>query len=445
MKMARWGSVLRGFMRIISNRASHQIREPWHPGELGGDKGIILTHCLSNVSGINLQESGVLAKSIKNHRQTKKHRNAGVYRPFKRRSGVGALPGKVVPHIESHPTVINYMAFDHESFQELPGLDLKSLQETEDHPSPSKSRLNKPNQIIWLDVVGLADTATIEFLGKRYGIHPLLLEDIVHTHQRPKVEIHEERVALIMRTVESTAPMVWEQVSFVLCGSTVLTFQERPGDAFEPVRNRIRNRLGAICSLKADYTMYSLIDASIDGFFPLLEDYGKTLEELEDAIDQGINPEVQKRVHSIRSEMAQLRKTCWAHREAIQRLISDAENLFEPATMPFLRDCLDHTGQVLDVAETFRDVAGDMRDLYFTQLSQRTNDVMKLLTIISTIFMPLSFIAGVYGMNFNFEASPYNMPETQWRYGYPMIVGAMTVTAVLMLGWFYRKGWIFNR
>jgi magnesium transporter len=177
----------------------------------------------------------------------------------------------------------------------------------------------------------------------------------------------------------------------------------------------------------------------------LLEDYGKTLEELEEAIDMGINPEVQQRVHSIRSEMAQLRKTSWAHREAIQRLINDAEGMFEPATMPFLRDCLDHTGQVLDVAETFRDVAGDMRDLYFTQLSQRTNDVMKLLTIISTIFMPLSFIAGVYGMNFNYEASHYNMPETQMRYGYPIVVCAMAFTAVFMLGYFYRKGWIFQR
>jgi len=432
-------------MQIIPKRATNSVHESWHPGEFGGDKGIILTLCFSGVSGSNSQESDVLAKSIKNHRQQKKHRNAGVYRPFNRRSEVGALPGKVVPPIESHPTVINYMAFDQDSFQELPGLDLKLLQGMVDHPSPSRSRLNKPNQIIWLDVVGLADTATIEFLGKRYGIHPLLLEDIVHTHQRPKVEINDGRVALIMRTVESTAPMVWEQVSFVLCGSTVLTFQERPGDAFEPVRNRIRKKLGTICSLKADYTMYSLIDASIDGFFPLLEDYGKTLEELEDAIDQGINPKVQQRVHSIRSEMAQLRKTCWAHREAIQRLINDAENMFDPATMPFLRDCLDHTGQVLDVAETFRDVAGDMRDLYFTQLSQRTNDVMKLLTIISTIFMPLSFIAGVYGMNFNYDASSYNMPETQWRYGYPTIICAMSVTAVLMLGWFYRKGWVFNR
>jgi magnesium transporter len=188
-----------------------------------------------------------------------------------------------------------------------------------------------------------------------------------------------------------------------------------------------------------------LIDASIDSFFPLLEDYGKTLEELEEAIDLGINPDVQHRVHSIRSEMAQLRKTSWAHREAIQRLINDAEDLFEPATMPFLRDCLDHTGQVLDVAETFRDVAGDMRDLYFTTLSQRTNDVMKFLTIISTIFMPLSFIAGVYGMNFNSEISRYNMPETQWRFGYLMVICAMGLIAVFMLGFFYRKGWIFSR
>lgn len=338
-------------------------------------------------------------------------------------------------HSDSYPTVVNYIAFDRNTHEELVGLDLKGLQSLQE----------KPGQVVWLDVVGLADTAIIEHLGKRYGIHPLLLEDLVHTHQRPKVEIHDGRVALIMRVVESTSPMAWEQVSFVLCGSTVLTFQERPGDSFEPVRKRIRKRLGSIGLLGADYTMYSLIDASIDGFFPLLEEYGRTLEELEEAIESGINPEVQQRVHSIRSEMSQLRKTSWAHREAIQRLINEAEGMFDPATLPFLRDCLDHTGQVLDVAETFRDVAGDMRDLYFTQLSQRTNDVMKLLTVISTIFMPLSFIAGVYGMNFNYDASPYNMPETQWRFGYPTVLFCMAFTAVVMLGYFYRKGWIFNR
>jgi magnesium transporter len=381
------------------------------------------------------RKADVLSKSNKSQRQQKKRRNAGLYRPFKHGAQVGGLPGKVDSHSDSVPTVVNYIGFDSNHLEERTGLDLKGLQALQD----------KPGQVVWLDVVGLADIAIIEYLGKRYGIHPLLLEDLVHTHQRPKVEIYEGRVALIMRMVESTMPMVWEQVSFVLCGSTVLTFQERPGDSFEPVRKRIRNRLGSIGSLGADYTMYSLIDASIDGFFPLLEEYGRTLEELEEAIESGINPEVQQRVHSIRSEMAQLRKTSWAHREAIQRLINDAEGLFASSTLPFLRDCLDHTGQVLDVAETFRDVAGDMRDLYFTQLSQRTNDVMKLLTVISTIFMPLSFIAGVYGMNFNYEASPYNMPETQARYGYPIVIMMMALTAIAMLGYFYRKGWIFNR
>jgi magnesium transporter len=385
------------------------------------------------VSGFGSFKAIVLAKTNRNSRHSKKRRAAGVYRPFKRRSEVGALPGKVTAHTESHPTVVNYMAFDRNGLDERHGLDLKALQ----------SISETPGKVVWLDVVGLGDPATIEYLGKRYGIHSLLLEDIVHTHQRPKVELGEGQVALIMRTVESASPLSWEQVSFLLCGSTVLTFQERPGDAFEPVRRRIRQRLGAICTSGADYTMYALIDASIDSFFPLLEEYGKVLEELEEAIDLGINPKVQNRVHSIRSEMAQLRKTSWAHREALQRLIADAEDLFAPSTMPFLRDCLDHTGQVLDVSETFRDVAGDMRDLYFTQLSQRTNEVMKFLTIISTIFMPLSFIAGVYGMNFNSEISRLNMPETQWAYGYPLVVSIMALTAVVMLAYFYRKGWLF--
>jgi len=373
----------------------------------------------------------VKQKSI---RSNKKRRDRGVYRPFNRRSEVGGLPGKIDAHVEAHPTTINYVSFDRQSLDEQEGLDFTAFQKIS----------FKQDRITWIDVIGLSDSRLIEWLGKRYGIHALLLEDIVHTHQRPKVEIHDGKVALILRMVDATAPLASEQVSFVLSGSTVITFQERNGDSFHPVRRRIRQGLGTIRTMSADYTMYSLIDAVVDGFFPLLEDYGKTLEQLEDAIDAGINNEVQGRVHSIRSELSQLRKITWSHREAMQRLVTDAADLFSPSTIPFLRDCLDHTGQVLDVTETFRDVAGDIRDLYFAQLSQRTNDVMKLLTIISTIFMPLSFIAGVYGMNFNHEASPYNMPEAQARFGYPIVMFGMALTAIVMLFYFYRKGWIFS-
>ncbi len=371
----------------------------------------------------------------RHQKQAKKPRNPKVYKPFEQRADVGGLPGHVQASGPTHPTSVHVFTFDHSTYNEHNNVNQLFIDKLVD----------KPGQITWIDVCGLADSAFIECLGKRFQIHPLLLEDIVHTHQRPKVEIYDDRVALILRLVESTAPLAWEQVSFVLCGATVLTFQERPGDAFDPIRKRIRNRLGSIGSLGADYTMYSLIDVSIDSFFPLMEDYGKTLEDLEDAIEQGIGIEVQNRVHSIRTELSQLRKISWAQREAIQRLIADADDLFQPATLPFLRDCLDHTGQLLDVSETFRDMAGDLRDHYFTQLSQRTNDVMKLLTIISTVFMPLSFIAGVYGMNFNSEISRYNMPETQWYLGYPVVMLLMMAIAAMMLFYFYRKGWLPGR
>lgn len=370
------------------------------------------------------------SKNGRNH----KKRNQSVYRPFKRRSQVGALPGEISPSTEASPTAIHLFAFDADHLDERQDVDLKSIVD----------RTSQTLPVQWIDVVGLSNTDAIERIGKRYGIHPLLIEDIVHTHQRPKVEIQEGCIALILRIVDAHAPLRSEQLSFVLCGSTVITFQEFAGDCFEPVRRRIRNKLGSIRSLGADYTMYSLIDAVIDGFFPLMEDYGKQLEELEDAIDAGVNPEVQQRVHSIRTELSRLRKIAWSHREAMQRLVTDAEGFFRAGTMPFLRDCLDHTGQVLDVAETYREVASDMRDLYFTQISQRTNDVMKLLTIISTIFMPLTLIAGIYGMNFNYEKSPYNMPETQAYYGYPLTLLFMAATAAAMLIYFYRKGWLFQ-
>ncbi len=371
--------------------------------------------------------------------RNKNHRNHGrrgqsVFRPFKRRAQVGALPGEIGPPIESNPTAIHLFAFDPEHLDERHHVELKSIIDKPDLPW----------SVQWIDVVGLGNTEVIEAVGKRFGIHPLLIEDIVHTHQRPKVEIQEGCIALILRIVEPHAPLRSEQLSFVLCGSTVITFQEIAGDCFEPVRRRIRNKLGSIRSLEADYTMYCLIDAVIDGFFPLLEDYGKQLEELEDVIDAGINPEAQQRIHTIRTELSRLRKIAWSHREAMQRLVTDAESYFRVPTLPFLRDCLDHTGQVLDVAETYREVASDMRDLYFAQISQRTNDVMKLLTIISTIFMPLTLIAGIYGMNFNSEVSPYNMPETQAYYGYPATLLLMLITAGVMLVYFYRKGWLFR-
>jgi len=375
----------------------------------------------------------VLSKRKNNH--SKKRHDRALFRPFDHRSEVGDLPGLVAAKGDSHPTTVNYFTFDRNAFMERAGLNSKGI----------RGIVDKPGHVTWIDVIGLADAEIVESIGSRYGIHPLLQEDIVHTHQRPKVEIHESTLALILRMVESTAPIVTEQVTFVLCGSTVITFQERPGDSFEPVRRRIRSGLGTIRSLGADYTFYALIDTVIDGFFPLMEDYGKTLEELEDAIDTGINKLVQQRVHSIRSEMSQVRKIAWAQRDAMQRLVTEADGIVDPATLPFLRDCLDHTAQVLDVAETFRDVAGDMRDLYFTQISLRTNDVMKLLTIISTIFMPLSFIAGVYGMNFNAEVSRFNMPETQWYLGYPFVLAVMATTASVMLGYFHRKGWLFGQ
>ena len=375
----------------------------------------------------------------KHHRSnSKSRREKSVYRPFKRRSEVGGLPGHFShagPSSETPATIVNCVSFDASACEEVSCISVAKIQ----------SREEKTGRVTWIDVIGLADEAAIECIGKRYGIHPLLLEDIVHTHQRPKVEVQEGRLIVILRIVDPTAPLVSEQISFLLCGSTVITFQEKLGDCFEPVRRRIREKLGSIRTQGADYLMYALIDTVIDGFFPLMEDYGRTLEALEDAVDAGINSEVQQNVHSIRSELSQLRKIAWSHRETMQRLVNEAEDLMAPTTIPFLRDCLDHTGQVLDVAETFRDVAGDLRDLYFTALSQRTNEVMKFLTIISTIFMPLSFLAGLYGMNFNAEVSPFNMPETQSRYGYPLLLVVMFAVVVAMLSYFYRKGWLYQK
>ncbi len=345
------------------------------------------------------------------------------------------MPGRVRNHSESEPTVLNILRFNETFFDERVDVGWHAM----DGPPDG------PDHVTWIDVIGLGGSKIIQKIGDRYAIHPLLLEDIVHTHQRPKIELIDGRLGVVLRMVQQSSPLVSEQVTFVLTGQTVISFQEREGDVFEVVRQRIRRKLGSIRSQGADYTMYSLIDALIDAFFPLLEDYGRRLEAIEEEHISGSDSESQHHLHVLRGDLSQVRKIAWSHREALHRIVSEASGTVHPTTMPFLRDCHDHTGQILDVAETYREIASDLRELYFSHLGQRTNEVMKLLTIISTIFMPLSFIAGVYGMNFNHETSPLNMPETQWRFGYPLALMMMAIIAGGMVFYFYRKGWLFQR
>lgn len=295
----------------------------------------------------------------------------------------------------------------------------------------------------WINVDGLHDVAFLEGLGALFGFHPLALEDVLNYGQRPKLEDYGDYHFLVMKSLLlKDDELQVEQISFFLSGNYIVTLQEVPGDSFEAVRERIRqNKGGQIRKLGPDYLLYALVDALMDEFFPVLERYGERIEELEDEVVLRPSPATLGQVHRIKRDLLELRRTAWPEREVISSLQREEAHLIRPETRVFLRDCYDHAVQVIDMIETYRDLASGMLDVYLSSTSNRLNEVMKVLTIISTIFIPLNFIAGVYGMNFDRQASPLNMPELGWYYGYPAVLTLMAVTGGLLALYFKRKGW----
>lgn len=297
--------------------------------------------------------------------------------------------------------------------------------------------------VLWIDVDGLSDVHVLEQLGQHFGLHPLSLEDVLHIPQRPKLEDYDTYEFLVMRAVDPTNPGgETEQISLFLGTSFVLTFQERPGDAFEAVRQRIRQARGRIRHAGADYLAYALLDANIDHFFPLLESIGERLENLEDVVMQTPTRETLEEIYRLRRTLTHLRRVLWPTREAVNAFAREESVLMTEPTRLFLRDCYDHVLQVLDVLESYRELATGLTETYLSSQSYHLNEVMKVLTIMSTIFIPLTFIAGIYGMNFDASKSPLNMPELNWYWGYPFSLGIMAVIAVSLVVYFRRKKWL---
>lgn len=298
--------------------------------------------------------------------------------------------------------------------------------------------------VLWVDVHGIGSAEIVQALGERFGLHALALEDVQNTHQRPKIEAYPNVLYLVARMFELTPAnaLVTEQLSLFLGAGFVLTFQERPGDCFEPVRKRIRQNGPRLRKGKADYLAYALIDALVDNAFPVLERYGERLDDLEEETLSQPDTDTLRRIHETRRDLVHLRRALWPLRDALGQTIRDDEGRFAKTTLLFLRDCLDHLLRAIDVVETYRETASSLMDIYLSSLSHRMNEVMKVLTIIATIFIPLSFIAGLYGMNFDPEASGWNMPELRWRFGYPAALAAMAAVAGGLLFYFYRRGWL---
>lgn len=299
--------------------------------------------------------------------------------------------------------------------------------------------------VSWLDVQGLGDVECLEEVGHIFHLHPLVLEDIVNVPQRPKVESYGNQLVIITHMVTwvpSRQSFVSEQVSFVLGDQYLLTVQEEPAyDCFEPIRSRIKLGKGSIRRMGADYLTYALLDAIVDGFFPVLQAYGQQLEVLEDDVVLHPTQETLRNIYRLKREISTLRHLIWLQRDTLANLLRNNHEFITQELEIYLRDCYDHAIQLLDIVEIYREACAGLMDIYLSAVSNRMNEVMKTLTVISTIFIPLTFIAGIYGMNFNPAASPFNMPELNWYWGYPLVWLVMVAIALGLVYFFWRRGW----
>lgn len=293
--------------------------------------------------------------------------------------------------------------------------------------------------VSWINVNGVHDLPLLEQIGSNFTLHPLVLEDIVNTEHRPKFEDFDSYLFIVLKMLHydiTSAEIHTEQVSFVLTPNTVLSFQEKQGDVFEGVRERLRNNKGRIRKMGSDYLAYALLDSVVDSYFVILEQIGEQVELLEEELVSRPTPETLNKINHFKREMILLRKAVWPLRELIGGIQRNESALVTDATGIFLRDVYDHTIQILDTVETFRDVLSGLLDLYLSIISNRMNEVMKVLTIIATIFIPLTFIAGIYGMNFD------HIPELHWRWSYPALWLIMLTVGGIMIYYFKRKRWL---
>ncbi|MFC1668333.1 magnesium/cobalt transporter CorA [Chlamydiota bacterium] len=342
----------------------------------------------------------------------------------------GLPPGTLV-HVGEKRTAkvrISLIDYDENNFTEKEVASIDECFPFKDTPS-----------VTWINIDGVHDVEIIEKLGKRYELHPLILEDILNTGQRPKFEDFDSIIFVVLKMLyhdPKTKEITVEQVSLLLGEHFVISFQEKIGDVFGPIRERIRKAKGRIRKMGADYLLYALIDIIVDHYFIILEQIGEEVEEIEEKLIKNPIPKTLQIIQNLKRDMVFLRKSIWPLREVVGGIQRAESKLIKKTTGIYLRDVYDHTIQVIDTVETFRDMVSGMLDIYLSSISNRMNEVMKVLTIFAAIFIPLTFIAGIYGMNFEF------MPELKWKYGYFFVLGVMTLVAVGLLYFFKRKKWL---
>lgn len=347
----------------------------------------------------------------------------------------GTMPGTLTSHHREHrvPATLRLVSYTKQGVQEqvLTRVDECRAAITEQGRH-------------WLRICGHPEPEWLKELGDQFGLHALALEDVMNLGQRPKLDIYENYLFAVCEHPRADDDGVYtEQVSLFLGDNLVISIYFDAQDPFEPVEQRLRSGAGQIRGRDSDYLFYALLDVVIDAGFPLLEYFGEALEALEDSLLERPERKTIHELHSLRRELLILRRNLWPHREVVNNLIRDDTGRISDSVKLYLRDCYDHTIQVLDLVESYRDMTAGMLDLYLSSMSYKLNDVMRVLTIIATIFMPLTFIAGLYGMNFgNNTQSRWAMPELRWEYGYPLALGLMLAVAVWMLVYFKRKQWI---
>jgi magnesium transporter len=348
----------------------------------------------------------------------------------KRSPKVGLPPGTLV-HIgekKVEKARITIMDYDETNLEEKGAKTIEESYPFKDKPT-----------VTWINIDGLHEVEIIEKLGSHFGLHPLLLEDILNTDQRPKMEDYGDYIFVVLKMLypgENKDEIEAEQVSLILGSNFVISFQESEGDVFDPVRDRIRKNKGRIRKAGADYLAYALLDAIVDNYFLILENVGEKIEDTEQQLATNPSPETLQYIRELKNEMIFLRKSIWPLRELINGLERCESTLIHQSTGAYLRDVYDHTIQIIDTVESYRDMISGMVDIYLSSISNRMNEVMKVLTIFASIFIPLTFVAGLYGMNFEF------MPELKWHWGYFALLAVMALIGISLVFYFKRKRWL---
>ena len=342
----------------------------------------------------------------------------------------GARPGTLVVDPEAPPSRMTLAVYSAE------GVDEHDVAETSALPG-----LLEPGRKAWLDVVGLGSEDVLRALARQFELHPLAIEDIVHVGQRPKIDRYAEHLLIVARLLRRDEVEILgvEQLSLLLGRDYVLSFRERPGDVFDPVRRRLHEGAGPIRQSAVDYLAYALLDTVVDGYSPLLEGLGDEIDDLEESVVEDAQPQFLERLTVVKRALLQLRRAVGPLRDAIKALVGEPAGFFTEDTRTYLRDTHDHCAQAMDVVDAYREVTNGFLNTYLSAMSNRTNEIMRVLTIMASIFIPLTFLAGIYGMNFQ------HMPELHVWWSYPLLLGLMFAVAVGMALYFRRRGWIGSR